>query len=177
MMRTLRALFLARSLREEILVVALAFILVGWWLSGFADRAGRFLRESRHTTAELANQAQWLANRTRILDAAQTAASRFDASSTLNSTGLLTAVNALAEDAGLANTRGDADADESNGQFSVHTLRFEIPRADWSSLTGFYLELEKRHPYIGIEQFSISADKTSHTHNVSMVLSSFEIIR
>jgi hypothetical protein len=177
MIRAFRAFFLSRSLREEVLVVAFALLLLGWWFSGFETRAGRFLHESRQTTSELNSQAQWLANRNAIMAAAQESASRFDATRTLNSTALLTEANNLASEAGLANPRGETDPDESNGQFSVHTLRFDLQRADWTSLQNFFLELEKRHPYIGIEQFSLNVDKASKTHNVSLVLSSFEITR
>lgn len=175
MTRSLRAFFLSRSFREEVLVVLFALILIGWWSSAYSDRAGQFLREVRHTSSELSTQTLYLTHRADIMAAAQQAASRFDAANTLNATELLTTVNNLAQDAGLADTQGEADADESNGQFSVHTLRFSIPHADWDSLTSFYLALEKKHPYIGIEQFTIQFDKNSKTHNVTMVLSSFEI--
>ncbi|HVW21803.1 MAG TPA: hypothetical protein VHC86_11360 [Opitutaceae bacterium] len=177
MIRALRAFFLSRSLREEVLVVAFALLIFGWWFSGFEGRAARFLHDSHQTGSELDSQAQWLANRSKIMADSQEAASRFDASRTLNTTALLTEASNLASEAGLANPRGEPDPDQSNGQFSVHSLRFDIQRADWTSLQNFMLSLEKRHPYIGVEQFNLNVDKASKTHNVSLVLSSFEINR
>ena len=177
MIRALRAFFLGRSLREEVLVVGFALLIFGWWFSAFEARAARFLHDAKQTSGELSSQAQWLANRGSIMAAAQESASRFDASRTLNSVALLTEVTNLSSEAGLASTRNETDPDESNGQFAVHTLRFEIQRADWTSLQNFMLSLEKRHPYIGVERFDLFVDKASKTHNVSLVLSSFEINR
>ena len=48
MIRTLRALFLARLLREKLLLVAFAVLGVAMWFSGFSDRAGVFWREHCH---------------------------------------------------------------------------------------------------------------------------------
>ncbi|HEX3728199.1 MAG TPA: GspMb/PilO family protein [Opitutaceae bacterium] len=177
MIRALRAFFLGRSLREEIMVVAFILLIFGWWFSRFEARAAGFLHETKQTTSELNSQAQWLSNRTAIMAAAQESASRFDASRTLNSTALLTEAHNLASEAGLPTPSGDLDPDESNGQFSVHTLRFQIQRADWTSLQNFFLALEKRHPYIGVEQFDLRVDKASKTHGVQLILSSFEISR
>jgi hypothetical protein len=168
MIRALRAFFLGRSLREEIMVVAFILLIFGWWFSRFEARAAGFLHETKQTTSELNSQAQWLSKES---------ASRFDASRTLNSTALLTEAHNLASEAGLPTPSGDLDPDESNGQFSVHTLRFQIQRADWTSLQNFFLALEKRHPYIGVEQFDLRVDKASKTHGVQLILSSFEISR
>jgi hypothetical protein len=177
MIRSFRAFFLARAQREKILLVALVLIVVGVWLSHFTDRAGQFWHDSHRTRLELAEQAQYLANRQAIMDSAQQSASRFDASRTLNGAGLLAAVQQMAIDAGMSNVRGDLEPDEASGQFAVHTLVFNMPKVDWSSLVSFYVALRARNPYISIEQFSITSPPGSPGHNVSMKLSSVEIER
>jgi len=52
MIRTLRALFLARLFREKILLVAFAVLGVVMWFSGFSTRVGTFWREQRSTDAQ-----------------------------------------------------------------------------------------------------------------------------
>jgi hypothetical protein len=177
MIRTFRAFYLGRSLREKLLLVILFLVGIGIWLSHFCTRAEVFFAEARHTGNELNVQKQWLANREVIFASAEKAASKFDPSSTLSSIALTTAVTNLATDAGLSNTRADDEPDVSNGQFAVHTLRFEIPKADWDGLKTFYSALQARHPYITIETFQILQDKGNHAHTVNLVLSSVEIER
>ena len=101
MIRTLRALFLARLFREKILLVAFAVLGVVMWFSGFSTRVGTFWREQRSTTISLAEQKQWLANRVAIDASAQKAAARLDASQTLDATRLYAEVDKLARAAGV----------------------------------------------------------------------------
>lgn len=179
MIRTLRALFLARSLREMVLLALLAVALDAVWLSRFAARAGRFLRDESSLRLDLQDQARWIASRDAILRSADRAASRLDPSKTLNAIQLYAAVTDMASAAGLDNLRSSGDIpDERSGQFSVHTVRFDISRADWSSLWSFYTALQRRSPYLSIEQCAINADPPNPALlNVSLEVSSVEIAR
>jgi len=177
MIRAFRAFFLGRAQRERVLLVAFAVILVAMWFSHFSDQVRRFYGESRYTGNELAVQAQYIAASPAILASAQKSASLFDASSTLNGAGLLAAVKQMADDAGMANGRGDLDPDVTTGQFAVHTLHYQIPKTDWTSLLNFYVALRKRHPYIGIERFNVGSSPASTTVSVDLMLSSVEIVR
>ncbi len=51
MIRSLRAYFLGRALREKILLFAFVAIGLLWWLSAFGGRAGVWMREQKVTTA------------------------------------------------------------------------------------------------------------------------------
>jgi hypothetical protein len=175
MIRTFRAYYLGRSLREKVLLVGFALIGIGMWLSHFSGQVGAFWREARATSVQLDAQKQLLDNRVAIIASAEQAASKFDPGSTLNGIALTTAATNLAADAGLNNTHADEEPDVSNGQFAVHTLHFEIPKADWTALLNFSQALQKRHPYISIENFQILADKVGNTHTANMVLSSVQI--
>lgn len=178
MIRTLRALFLARSLREKILLVGLVVVLDAVWLSHVSGRVARFWHDQRSLTFDLADQAQWLANRDEILRSADQAASRLDPASTLNSIRLYAAVAGMASDAGLTNIRSGEDTDESSGQFAIHSVRFDITRTDWNSLWTFYSALQQRSPYISIEQCTVSADPPNPAVlNMSLEVSSVEIAR
>ena len=177
MIRTLRAFFLARLLREKILLVALAVILAGLWASSLSGRALHFWGERKHTQAALAQQAHWLNSRLRVQAAAQQAASGFDPAKTLDSTRLLAAIGAVANDAGLKNYTSGESQDVSNGQFSVHALQFSVSKVEWGALKAFYYGLHAHSPYIGIEQCAVARDRANTTLlDVSMKISSVEIL-
>ena len=170
MIATLRALFLARLLREKLLLVVFALSLGG--------RAGRLWREQKSTTLSLAQQTLWLSNRRNIEESATRAASRLDAARTLDGTRLVAEMTALANESGLRNTMSGEAQQESNGQFAVHTLQFTIQKADWDTLKSFYLALQQRSPYIGIEQFTLQSDRANPALlNAILKVSSVEIAR
>ena len=172
MMRTLRALYLTRPLREKILVVALVAVGTIIWLSSLWGRAGLFLSMTKASSAELSDQALWLSHQEQIETQAAQAAGRLDAARTLDSTHLVTTVSALARDVGLSNTLIGEPLNISSGQFAVHTVPFSVSKASWASLKAFYLSLQAYSPYIGIEQFSIVADRsTPGQPNPSLLLS------
>jgi hypothetical protein len=178
MIRNLRAFFLARFFREKLLLAGFAVLAAGVWMESLAKRTTRFVREVHVTTSNLDEQALWLSNRGKIEASAQAAASQLDAVRTLDATRLLAEVGAIATESGLKNTASGESQDESNGQFSVHTLRFSVTRADWDSIKTFYLALQKRSPYIGIEQFTLQADRANAALlNASLRISSVEIAK
>jgi len=178
MIRTLRAFFLSRLLREKLLLVAFAAIGLLWWGSAFSTRAGRFLQEKRRTTVALAEQQQWLDNRRMIEAAAQKAAAQLKPELTLDGTRLLAEISGIARDAGLRNVAGGSLTDQSNGQFSIHTLDYTVNRSEWGLLRKFYETLQKRSPYIGIERFQLSADGVNPAQlSLALRVSSVEITR
>ena len=63
MIRSLRAFFMSRLLREKLLLLAFVGLGMLWWLSAFATRAARFSRDQQATSLALAIQQQWLNNR------------------------------------------------------------------------------------------------------------------
>ena len=178
MIRSLRAFFLARFFREKVLLTGFMVLAAAIWLSSLGKRTTRFVREVHATTANLNDQTLWLSNRDKIEKSAQAAAGQLDAVRTLDATRLLAEVGAIAAETGLKNTASAESQDQSNGQFSVHTLRFNVTRTDWDSIKTFYLALQKRSPYIGIEQFSLQADRANPALlNASLRISSVEIAK
>jgi hypothetical protein len=178
MIRALRTFFMGRPFRERILVVALLVTAAIYWASSFSERAIVFYGKQKADRVALADQAQWIANRAQIESAARQAAGRFDPGRTLDGPRLLAAMSGLAHDAGLTNYTGGEPEDISSGQFAIHTLQFNITRVDWSTLKSFYLALEGRSPYIGIEECSLQADRANpYFLNVSLRVSSVEIVR
>ena len=99
---------------------------------------------------------------------------------TLDGIRLLAAVSGIANDSGLRNYSTGGAEDLSTGQFAVHTLQFSVTRVPWSMLENFCAALQKRSPYIGIEQCSVAVADRGNTAvdalNVSMKVSAVEIV-
>jgi hypothetical protein len=178
MIRNLRAFFLSCLFREKVLITAFIVMAAAVWVFSVAGRVSRFSRAIRVTTLSLNEQQLYLSNRASIESQAEAAAGKLDAVRTLDATRLLAEVSAIADDAGLKNRNIGTPKDVSSGQFSVHTLEFNVTKVDWATLKQFYLALSKRSPYIGIEQYRMQADKTNPTLlNASFQISSVEIAR
>jgi hypothetical protein len=181
MIRTLRAFFLGRLLREKLLLVAFICIGMLWWLSAFTSRAHAFWVEQHRTTITLQDQKRWLQNRPIIERDVEKAASQLDAAKTLDSTRLINAINLAASEAGLRSNYGTQGAarNQTVGQLTVHTVDYNVIGADWKVLEQFYLNLQKRAPYIGIESFVLSTPNRGNPSllNLQLRLSSVEIPR
>ena len=175
-MNALKAFFLSRLLREKLLLVVIAVLVALTLLSNFSGRVARAWRTQRATTVTLADQAQWLANRAAIEAGAGKAVKNLDPARTLDDTQLVGELNALARAQGLKFTN-DTPRTERSGQFAMHTVQFNLLKMDWNALKSFYLELTKRSPYIGIEQFSLQAERANPALlNASLRVSSVEIV-
>jgi cytoskeletal protein RodZ len=180
MIRSIRAFFLSRALREKLLLLAFVGIGAVWWLSAFSTRAAAFVRASRNMSSQLAVQSQWITNRAVIEKRAEQTASRLDPARTLNSLQLVSTVSQLANEAGLKNARtsGNPSTNES-GPLAVHTALYTIQNVEWEqSLQKFYAALEQRSPYIAIEQFILQAPPNNPGQlTLSLKVSSVEIRR
>ncbi|MDP3072036.1 MAG: hypothetical protein Q8N18_17220 [Opitutaceae bacterium] len=158
MIPALRLYFLTRRLREKFLLLAFLVIGVLWWLSAFGARAGTFWREQRSTGATLVEQKLWLDQREIVQKSVQASAAQLEPGKTLDRTQLLDAISQAAHEAGLRNNYGSSAAtSEPSGQFTVHSVDYQVNGADFVMLQQFYLNLQKRAPYIGIERFGLSA--------------------
>ncbi|HEY5227918.1 MAG TPA: hypothetical protein VIJ19_05220 [Opitutaceae bacterium] len=171
MIATLKAFYLGRHLREKILLAGWFVVVAAVWLSSFFGRSMHFYRGVVQTNFILKDQGHWLANRAAIESQAQEAAGKLDAVRTLDGTRLLAEVTAIATDSGLKYTTSGESKDSPIGQFSVHTLQYNVSKVDWGTLKQFYLSLSKRSPYIGIEQYSMQVDRA----NPALLSANFQI--
>jgi hypothetical protein len=177
MIRTLRALFLARLFREKLLLVVFVVFGLLWWLSAFSTRLKGFTTQSRRTGAILTEQQLWLDNRKRIDADAAKAAAKFDRTKTLDGNRLLGEVANLARTAGIQerNTSAMLGPPETNGQFTVNTLNFTASRTEWGALSKFYLALEQRSPYISIYSMQVAVSSGNEVLlDVTLKLSALE---
>lgn len=177
MIRSIRAYFLSRALREKFLLLAFVAIGLLWWASEFSRRAGRFWSAQRATTAQLTEQAQWIREREKIEATAQKTAGRLDKDKTLNGNQLVTTVPRLATEAGLKNIQTSGALENTRtGQFAVHSQEFVVRNVDWEPLIKFYEALQQRSPYIAIERFVLQTPNNAAQHVLTLKVTSVEIV-
>ena len=178
MIRSLRAYFLSRALREKFLLVAFIAIGLLWWASAFSTRAGAFWTAQRATSLQLTEQAQWIKNRTMIEETAKNTAARLDVTKTLNGNQLVTTVPRLATEAGLKNIQTSGSLENTTtGQFAVHSQEFTVRNVDWDPLLKFYEALQQRSPYIAIERFTLQSPNNAQQHVLQIKVTSVEIVK
>jgi Tfp pilus assembly protein PilO len=176
-MRTLKAFFLTRLLREKLLLVAFVALGALFWFSSFSKRASRVMQTHRTITSELAQQQQWLANREAIEAGAVQAVKNLDPARTLDDTRLVGDLSALARENKLRFTN-DTPQTEQTGQFAIHTVQITLQHASYEDLRRFYDAITRRSPYMGIEQISLIADRPNPALlNAALRVSSVEITR
>lgn len=175
----MKAFFLSRLLREKFLLLGLMAIAAAMWLSAVSRRVNTFWMETRASTAELADQKRWLAERTRIETEAKEAIQHLDPSRTFDSVRLQSELDAIARSVGLSKDTSIDDTQVSAGpQFSINSVRFVIRNAEFTSLVRFYEELSKRTPYIGIEEFTLVSNRAAPSQlTASLRVSSVEVTR
>lgn len=179
MIRSLRLYFLTRALREKLLLFAFVAIGLLWWLSAFGDRAGAFWREQRSTGARLSEQNAWIKNQTQIEKSAHDAAAKLDPAKTLNANVLATTLQQLAAETGLKNAAlSGTPTTVRSGQFAIHSASYVIRNADWVSLYKFYEALQRRAPYIAVDQFNLTAAPNNAAQlTLALRAESVEIVR
>jgi hypothetical protein len=175
----MKTFFFSRHVREKILLTALVALVGIVWLARLGRSARGFWIEWRANATVLATQQQWLNNRAKIEASAAKAIAHLDPARTFSSTRLLGELSTIADQVGVRNgTSSEIQGTELTNQFSVNTVQVMVRNADLPSLLSFYAELEKRAPYIGLEQFSLSVNPANPSLlNAVMRVFSVEINR
>lgn len=179
MIRTARASFLNRALREKLLLVVFVGIAALWWASSFSSRAMEFWQAQRTIRVRLTEQALWIKNENAINETAKTTAARLDPARTLNGNQLVTTVSQLATDAGLKGIQSFGSTQTTTtGQFAVHSQEFVIRNVEWETLSKFYEALQRKSPYVSLERFTLnSAPNNAAQLTLNLKVASVEITR
>jgi hypothetical protein len=175
----MKTFFFSRHLREKVLLTALLGLVAIVWLGRMARGVRVFWSEWRATAVELATQQQWIDNRASIETAAAKAVQHLDPARTFSSPRLLGELSMIADQVGVRNnTSSEILGTEPTNQFSVNTVQVAVRNTDLASLLSFYSELDKRSPYIGLEQFSLTVNPANPAFlSAVMRVSSIEITR
>ncbi len=154
--------FQRRVLREKLLLLVFVALVAGVWASATGGRAAAFAREYSVVSNDLEEQRLWLERREAIAATAASAIANLDPSRSFNAVRLSAELGAVAAATGLAgSTSSEALPLERTAQFAVNSVRYRITRSDWDTIKAFYRELSKRAPYITIEQFTLSAERSN----------------
>ena len=159
-MNPVKSWFLSRILREKLLVLALVLTGAVIWLSSAADHLKAKLGAYRAAESTLATQQVWLDAKPQIEKAAEEAVKNLDPSKTYNSTFLVSEILGIAGRAGLTVNTDPPQTDRSP-QFSLHTVRVRISRAELASLLRFYQELASKAPYLALKSVDIQGDRSN----------------
>lgn len=158
----MRAWYMGRLVREQVLLLVLIGAAAVVWSTNTWDRVQAWGREVRLTSATLETQALWLSRREGIESRAREAVENLDGSRTYNAVRLFAEINALAKQAGIDQAlRSESQPTELTAQFSVHTVQLNLNGVAWESLLAFYEALSARAPYISIERFSLVSARNS----------------
>ncbi len=174
----MRSFFLRRTLREKMLLIALAVLALAIGGGRGARRARALWAEWQSARADLASQQLWLDHADAIAAQAAAATRSLDPAKMLNAARLVGELSNLANQAGLTADIGSQRTEESTDQFSFHTVQVNFRRAELEPLLRFYSALVQRSPYIALEQFTVAADRANPGQlNVSLRVVSVELAR
>lgn len=154
----MKKFFLGRLLREKILLLGFALLLVVVWGLSLAGRTFAVAREGRSLAVERATQEMWLKNQIAIETKAKAAAQRLDPRQTFDATRLVGELGVLAGEAGLT-ADISAQNTQRTDQLSFHTVQVSFRRVDLPALLRFYQALARHSPYIALEQVSLATDR------------------
>ncbi len=173
----MKTFFLGRHFREKVLLTAFVALAAAIWLTSVGRRARVFWTDWRTTSALLANQRSSLADRASVEAAAARSVAHLDPSRTFSSPRLLGELSSIADRVGVrSNTSSEILGTERTSQFSMNTVQFAIRNAELPAVLSFCAELDKRSPYIGLEQFSLAVNPANPAFlNVMLRVSSVEM--
>ena len=158
----MKTFFFSRHIREKILLTALLALVGIVWLVRVARSGRAFWTEWRANAVVLATQQQWLDNRANIEASATRTIAHLDPARTFSSPRLLGELSTIADQVGVRNnTSSEILGTELTNQFAVNTVQVAVRNADLPSLLSFYDALDKRAPYIGLEQFSLTVNPSN----------------
>ncbi|MBK9990270.1 MAG: hypothetical protein IPP19_05945 [Verrucomicrobia bacterium] len=162
----MKTFFLSRLLREKVLLLGLVMLVAVTWLSSAIGRTTRFNRAFSFTSVELASQQGWIDKRVSIESEARASIEHLDPAKTFDGVRLQAEVAAIANRTGVVNFSADNVQSDRTSQFTKHWMQLQIRNAEYATLVKFYLELSKQAPYIGIEQFKLSASNFKHSTSI-----------
>lgn len=173
----LKKAFLGRPARERTLLLVFIGLIAIAWLGSLSGRSIARFREWQSVRADLKTQALWLANKNAITDQSAAAVARLDPKRTFDGTHLVGELNKLASAAGLSASI-DSQRTESTDAFAFHSVQLTFRKAELKPLIDFYRTLAERSPYIGLEQFSLAANRaTPGQTDVTFRVFSVEVVK
>ncbi len=158
----MRNLFMNRTRREKYMVVLFLLAIVIIWGGSLADRAGAISREFETTGSLLQEQQIVLDNAEEIEARMRAGVENLDPERILNGSRLLSEIASIAQRHGLNPDITPPDTEEGE-VFFFHLVRVTIRQADMASLMAFSDDIQRRAPYMGLEQLNLTPNRENPT--------------
>lgn len=171
----MKRFFTTRTHREQLLVALLVVMAGLIWASYAYGRFGTQFSAWRSTRGDYAVQQLWLDRKDRIDADAAAAVKSLDPKQTYDPTGLVAQISALAAEAEV-NANTEPPKTTNANQLAVHTVQVTCRRASLSALVRFYEGLQRKSPYLVLEQCSLTVERGGNgILNASFVISSIQV--
>lgn len=154
----MKNIFDSKLLRERVLLLVFLGIGVFWWGSALAGRFRQTRQDWRTVAQDREVQQMWLGRGSSVSERTVQVARLLDPARTLNAAQAYAEVGRIAT--GLPLEMGAQRTDRTEN-FSLHSLQVTFRRTDLTSLLRFYEGITARAPYLGIDQCTISVDRTT----------------
>ena len=176
-MKALKAYFLSLHLREKLLLASLMVIGALIWLTVFSGKAGVFWRKESGRLAAIKRQETVLKSRDAVEQRAVAASATLKPGSSLNANELSSQVNQILMAAGIRNASSSIvpAKDAPNSKLALHFVRASATNVSWDSLKNFYEAVEKRRPYIAIDELTVNFTPQTAMHSINVKVSSIEV--
>jgi hypothetical protein len=169
----MRNFYNGRLLRERVLLLVFLCIGVLWWATALIGRIRQNVQIWHSVSQEAEIQRLWLAKGASVGQRTAQVAKQLDPARTMNAAQAYAEVSRLAT--GLPLEMGAQRTDRTDN-FSLHSLQVTFRRIDLAGLVRFYEGVAARAPYLGIDQCTISGDRTSPgLHNAVFRIYSVEV--
>jgi hypothetical protein len=146
--------FESRTQREKFLVLFMLAVGLLIWSSLFLDRFSSLMENRRTLNREISEQRLWLDQRDSIRANVQEGIQNLDPARTLSGMALSLEVERVSRNHGLRPSI-ETPRTEAADVFSYHTVTVALSNAEFAALINFTSELQRRAPYLGIEQVTV----------------------
>ena len=172
----MKTFFNTKTLRERVLMTACMLIAVAWWGSSVLGRAQLLQVEWKTTAADLNDQVKWLKNKPQVDQRLAKITAQLDPKRTLNASEAFAEIDRLTQ--GMPKEIGQQKTERSEN-FAMNSLQVTFRRVGLEPLLkGFYRELSRKAPYLGIDQCSITVDRAAPGQfNAVFKVYSVEVVR
>lgn len=154
----MRNFYNTKLLRERVLMLVFLGIGVIWWGTTLAVRFRQARQDWRSVSQDREVQQLWLGRGVSVGERTAQVAKQLDVARTMNAAQAYAEVSRLA--AGFPLEMG-AQRTERTDNFALHSLQVTFRRTDMASLLKFYEGIAARAPYLGIDQCTLSVDRTT----------------
>ena len=154
----MKTFFNAKSIRERVLMTAFFLVAVVWWGATLLGRTNALQVAWKSTAEDVADQMNWFNNRAQVAARTAKITAQLDPNRTLNAAEAYAEINRLAQ--GLPLEMG-AQHTEPTESFAMHSFQVTIRRTSLEPLLKFYRDLSQKAPYLGIDQCSISTERSA----------------